>query len=270
MIDDLRGRTAVVTGAASGIGLALCETFVAEGMRVVMSDVDPDRLLAAAARLESESGAELLAVATDVSSYEAVEALRGSAIERFGAVDVLCNNAGVTVPGLTWELTLEEWKWILDVNLWGVIHGLKAFLPDMIARGEPAHVVNTASIGGLMGFPRLSPYSAAKFGVVGLSESLCLDLRASGAAVGVSVLCPGATATGFRRNSAALRPGAAARDFDDNGAVRVPPAGVARQVVDAIRRGRFWIVTTPEYREVLDRRHHGLVESDEVVTPPVL
>jgi NAD(P)-dependent dehydrogenase (short-subunit alcohol dehydrogenase family) len=269
-MEDLLGRTAVVTGAASGIGLALCEAIAAEGMRVVMSDVDPDRLRAAADQLAADSGADVLPVVADVSSYEAVEALGIAATERFGAVDVLCNNAGVTVPGLPWELTLEEWKWILDVNLWGVIHGIKAFLPGMIARGRPSHIVNTASIGGLLGFPRLSPYAAAKFGVVGLSESLHNDLRASGAPVGVSVLCPGATATGLRQNSARLRPGETERDFDDAGAIRVPPAGVARQVVDAIRHERFWVITTPEYRDVLDRRHRGLVETDEVVAPPVL
>jgi NAD(P)-dependent dehydrogenase (short-subunit alcohol dehydrogenase family) len=264
------GQTAVVTGAASGIGLAKCEAFAAHDMRIVMADVDPARLQEAAGKLAAESGAEVLAVPTDVTTWAAVEALAKNAIERFGAVDVLCNNAGVTVPGAAWELTLDEWRWILDVNLWGVVHGIKAFVPRMIERGERAHVVNTASIGGLLGFPRLAPYSAAKYGVVGLSESLHHDLHDRGAAVGVSVLCPGATATGFRRNSAQLRPGSAERDYGDGAAVRVSAAGVAEQVLDAIRHDRFWVITQPAYRDLLAQRHRGLVESDEVVLPPVL
>jgi NAD(P)-dependent dehydrogenase (short-subunit alcohol dehydrogenase family) len=264
------GQTAVVTGAASGIGLAMCEAFAAQDMRVVMADVEPVRLRAAAATLAAESGAEVLAVPTDVTSWAAVAGLAEDAIERFGAVDVVCNNAGVTVPGEAWELTLDRWRWILEVNLWRVVHGIRAFVPRMIERSERAHVVNTASIGGLLGFPRLAPYSAAKFAVVGLSESLHHDLRDRGAAVGVSVLCPGATATDFRRNSAQLRPGLAKRDYGDSATVRVSPAGVAEQVLDAIRKSRFWVITQTAYRDVLAQRHRGLVESDEVVLPPVL
>jgi NAD(P)-dependent dehydrogenase (short-subunit alcohol dehydrogenase family) len=265
MTFDLLGRTAVVTGAASGIGLAMCAAFSAEGMNVVMADVDPDRLRKAAGGLSTEP----LVVATDVARYDDVEALARAATERFGAVDVLCNNAGVTVPGLAWELTLDEWRWILDVNLWGVVHGIKAFVPAMLERGAPAHVVNTASVGGLLGFPRLAPYSAAKYGVVGLSESLHNDLRARGARVGVSVLCPGPTATRLRANSARMRPGSTERDFDDDGTVRTSPSGVAVQVVDAIRRDRFWILTHPQLRAAIERRHRGLIETDEVVMPSV-
>jgi short-subunit dehydrogenase len=182
---------------------------------------------------------------------------------------VLCNNAGVTVPGLAWELTLDEWRWILDVNLWGVVHGIKAFVPAMLERGAPAHVVNTASVGGLLGFPRLAPYSAAKYGVVGLSESLHNDLRTCGARVGVSVLCPGPTATRLRANSACMRPGSTERDFDDDGTVRTSPSGVAVQVVDAIRHDRFWVLTHPQLRAAIERRHRGLIETDEVVMPTV-
>jgi NAD(P)-dependent dehydrogenase (short-subunit alcohol dehydrogenase family) len=268
MMEKLQGKTAVVTGAASGIGLALCEAFAAEGMCVVMADVDRARLREAADHITSE--ADILAVATDVTRYDAVTALADAATERFGAVDVLCNNAGVTVPGRAWELTLDEWRWILDVNLWGVVHGIKAFVPGMVARGVSAHVVNTASVGGLLAYPRLAPYSAAKFGVVGLSESLHNDLLDCGAPVGVSVLCPGPTATGLRANSARMRPGSTERDFDDNGAVRTSAGGVARQVVDAIRHDRFWVLSHPEYRELIDRRHRGLTETDEVVLPSVL
>jgi NAD(P)-dependent dehydrogenase (short-subunit alcohol dehydrogenase family) len=271
-MDELRGRVAVVTGAASGIGLALCERFAAEGMSVVMADVDPARLEAVASQLAADTGADVLAVPTDASRWDAVEALAGRARERFGAVHVLCNNAGVTRPGAMWEATLEEWDWLLAVNLSGVFYGVKAFVPWMIERGEPAHVVNTASIGGLLAYPELGAYAASKYGVVGLSESLLHDLRARGAPVGVSVLCPGPVATDFRAHSRALHPdgpqGDVPGEYDD--VVRIPASDVAAQVVDAIHRDRFWIVTHPGYHEAIERRSRGIVETDEVVVPGFL
>ena len=186
-MDALADKVAVVTGAANGIGFALCEAFAAEGMRVVMSDVDPAALDAAAARLDGE----VLAFAADVRKWDEVAELESRAVERFGAVHVLCNNAGVQLPGLAWEFTREEWEWVLDVNLGGVVHGLHAFLPGMVARGEPGHVVNTGSLGGLIPFAGIAPYTAAKYAVVGLSESLQHDLHAASVPIGVSVLCPG-------------------------------------------------------------------------------
>jgi NAD(P)-dependent dehydrogenase (short-subunit alcohol dehydrogenase family) len=268
-MEELRHKVAVVTGAASGIGLALCERFAAEGMHVVMADVDEERLATAAEGVEADT----LAVRTDAASWEDVEALQRKAVERFGAVHVLCNNAGVTRPGLAWELTLEQWRWVLDVNLWGTIHGLKAFVPGMVASGEPAHVVNTASVGGLVAFPELAAYSAAKSAVVGLSESLAHDLRAHGARVGVSVLCPGPVTTGFRAHSRALQPTGtddeplpdAVGDVDWRS-----PADVAAAVVDAIRTDRFWIMTHPVYNDAIERRCRGIVDTGEVVEPAFL
>lgn len=264
---DFSGRVAVVTGAASGIGRALAERFAAEGMRVVMSDVDPERLESAAAEVLAASGAEVEAVPADVASWEAVEMLARRSLERFGAVDVLCNNAGVTRPGPAWELTLEQWKWVIDVNLWGVIHGIKAFVPGMVERGEPAHVVNTASVGGIVAFPGLAPYSAAKAGVIGLSESLAHDLRARGVPVGVSVLCPGPVVSGFRAHSRALQPGVEEEHLPDAvGDVDWrSPADIASDVLAAIRDDRFWILTHPAYAETIERRFRGIVESGEVV-----
>jgi NAD(P)-dependent dehydrogenase (short-subunit alcohol dehydrogenase family) len=265
VMGDLRGKTAVVTGAASGIGYALCEAFARQGMRVAMGDVAPDRLDDAARTLE-EAGAEVLACPTDVTRWADVEDLAAQTVDRFGAVQVLCNNAGVQQDGYTWEFTLDEWQWILGVNLWGVIHGIKAFVPGMVERGEPAHVVNTASLGGLITFPRISMYTASKAGVVGLSESLHHDLRARGVPIGVSVLCPGPVMSSLREHSRAFRPGG-----EEAGPIgtmthveRIPASDVAAMVLDAIATHRFWILTHPEYNAFIERRFRGIVETDDV------
>jgi len=270
-MEELVGRVAVVTGAASGIGLALCEAFAAEGMRVTMADVNPAALDAAAARLASNTGAEVLAVPTDVMKWDEVAGLEARVVDRFGAVHVLCNNAGVQLPGVTWEFTRQEWEWVLGVNLGGVVHGIEAFLPGMVARGEPGHVVNTASIGGLVAFPSLAPYTAAKYGVVGLSECLEHDLRAHDVPIGVSVLCPGPVLSSLRENSRMLRPGGEdGRDVPLVTMPRIPAADVAAQVVDAIRRDRFWILTHPGYAETIRARCDGIVETDALVVPELL
>jgi NAD(P)-dependent dehydrogenase (short-subunit alcohol dehydrogenase family) len=272
VMDELSGKTAVVTGAAGGIGYALCEAFAAEGMRVVMADVSPGRLQEAARKLEDATRAEVLAVPTDVTRWEDVERLAAKAADRFGAVQVLCNNAGVQQDGYAWEFSLEECAWILGVNLWGTIYGVKAFVPGMIERGEDAHVVNTASLGGLVTFPRISMYTAAKAAVIGLSEGLHNDLRDRGAPIGVSVLCPGPVMSGLREHSKALRPGG-----DEAGPIgmmthveRTPASEVAAMVVDGIRADRFWILTHPEYNGLIDRRFRGIVETDEVVEASLL
>jgi NAD(P)-dependent dehydrogenase (short-subunit alcohol dehydrogenase family) len=266
----LEGRVAVVTGAASGIGLALCEAFAAEGMRLVLADLDQARLETAAARLAADTGADVLAVPTDVARWDDVESLARRSLGRFGAVHVLCNNAGVTSTGAVWEFSLAEWEWVLGVDLWGVIHGVRAFVPGMIERGEEAHVVNTASVGGLLAFPGIGIYSAAKFAVVGLSETLHHDLRERGAPVGVSVLCPGPTATPFRETSASLRPGGeAGRPLSPPAADVhwVPPAEVAARAVDAILRNRFWILSHPAYDDEIERRTRTMLGPGEAVAP---
>jgi NAD(P)-dependent dehydrogenase (short-subunit alcohol dehydrogenase family) len=267
-MDELRGRVAVVTGAASGIGFALCERFAQEGMRVVMADVEPHRLQESADLL-ADSGAELIAVPTDVSSWVSVESLASRAVDRFGAVHIVCNNAGVQRPAPAWECTLEAWNWVVGVNLNGVFHGIRAFVPGMIERGEPGHVVNTASIGGLLAYPGIGPYSATKAGVVGLSESLHHDLRAHNAPIGVSVLCPGVVATQFRAHSRQLHPGGPVADIPDGAPIdsSLLPAAVAAQVVDAILGDRFWILTHAGYRDALEQRLRGIVETGEVVVP---
>jgi NAD(P)-dependent dehydrogenase (short-subunit alcohol dehydrogenase family) len=271
-MDSLLGRVAVVTGGASGIGYALCEAFAGEGMRVVVADVNAGAVTAAAERLAAESGAETLAVPVDVSSWDQVDELAARAAERFGAVHVLCNNAGVQLPGRAWEFTPKEWDWLLGVNLGGVVHGIRAFVPGMIERGEPGHIVNTASIGGLLAYPGIGMYTTSKYAVVGLSETLAQDLRAAGAAIGVSVLCPGPTMSSLRENSALLRPGGEqgrevplVTQFE-----RIPASEVAAMVVDAIRRDRFWILTHPAFNPLIQRRAEGIVATDELVAPPAL
>jgi NAD(P)-dependent dehydrogenase (short-subunit alcohol dehydrogenase family) len=257
------GRVAVVTGAASGIGFALSERFAAEGMRVVMADVEAPAL-AEAADLLAGRGAEVLPVTTDVSSDEQVESLRDRALAAFGAVHVVCNNAGVSGMGRpVWEMSRQDWEWVMGVNLWGVINGIRAFVPALLEQ-DAAHVVNTASMAGLTA-GILGPYSVTKHAVVALSESLHFQLRQRGAAVGVSVLCPGWVRTRIheadRNRPAGLEPPApdpafdAARDF-----VRqlvetgMDPAEVAGHVVDAVRGGRFYVLTHPEMGDSVRRR----------------
>ena len=201
-MDALTGRTAVVTGAASGIGLALARRFAADGMKVVMSDVDPKRLEESVAQVDAVG--DVLAVAADVSRFEDVERLAARAEAAFGPIHLLGNNAGVQSSGTVWEYELAEWQWLLGVNLWGVIHGIRAFVPGMIAHGGHAHVVNTSSVGGLVTFPGMAPYAASKSAVIAISESLHLDLRAHDVPVGVSVLCPGPTLSARSRSSPAF------------------------------------------------------------------
>ena len=190
---DLAGKVAVVTGAASGIGLAVSRRLGADGMRVMMADIEEPALSAAAASLAAE-GIDTAVAVTDVSDAESVDALARATLARFGAVHVVCNNAGVHRGGPTWEIPLPLWEWIVGVNLYGIVHGIRSFVPHLIAQGE-GHVVNTASLGGLLTGPWMSPYHATKHAAVGLSESLFHELAAIGSPVGVSVLCPGMVRT---------------------------------------------------------------------------
>jgi NAD(P)-dependent dehydrogenase (short-subunit alcohol dehydrogenase family) len=256
---DLRpGQVAVVTGGASGIGLALCERFAAAGLHVVMADLPGDALTRESARMGA------VAAPTDVKSWEECEALAAQA----GDVDVLCLNAGVQLPGVTWEFTREQWEWVLGIDLGGVVHGLHAFLPRMIARGTPAHVVATASLGGLLPFRGIAPYTAAKYAVVGLMESLAEDVRAHGARLGVSVLCPGPVVSSLRENSRMLQPEEQAREIPLMTAVsRMPTDDVADLVVEAIGEDRFWILTHPEYNGTIRARTESIVAGGAVVVP---
>src|SRR3990167_5802356 len=197
-VDTLRDRVAVVTGGASGIGRALCLAFAREGMRVVIADLDGPGMAETAAQAGA-AGARALAVPTDVSRLAEVQALADRAWRDFGAVHVLCNNAGVGVSGGLEAATHRDWEWVVGVNLWGVIHGLEAFVPRMIAQQQGGHIVNTASMAGLIASQGLGVYNTTKYAVVGLSERLSKDLRPYG--IGVSVLCPMGVTTRIRQSA---------------------------------------------------------------------
>ncbi len=254
---ELQGRVAVVTGAASGIGRAMARRFASEGMRVVLADVEAAPLASAAAELTG-AGATVLAVPTDVARAEAIEELARRTLDAFGAVHVLCNNAGVYTQAATWDQTPGDWAWVLGVNLWGVIHGIRVFVPILLDQGDEGHVVNTASGAGLVAVPGGAPYNASKHAVVAISETLHHDLAERGARVRVSVIIAGYVDTGIgkaernRPRALANDPATTRRTEADrraHDAMReamaraTRPEIVAGQVVDAIREERFYVLT---------------------------
>ncbi len=249
-LSDLTGKVAVVTGAASGIGLALTERCVADGMSVVMADVEEARLADEATRL-GQTGADVLAVLCDVSRPDDVAALAEQTIAHYGSVHLLCNNAGVGPGGPMLSTTPADWQWTVGVNLLGVAYGVTTFAPLMVAQGS-GHIVNTASEAGLVTTALLGMYCATKHAVVGLSEALYRELEGTG--VGVSVLCPNLVRTNIfmsERN----RPGGSTLTADENAAMAplreslatmgIPPEEVAAQVIDAVKADRFWVFTHP-------------------------
>ena len=256
VIDSFLGRTAVVTGGASGIGRALALTFAREGARVVLGDVDQAGMAEVASAIRAKGG-EVIAVPTDVSDLAQVHALADRAFATFGKVHVVCNNAGVAVWGGLERATHRDWQWVLGINLWGVIHGIQAFVPRMIAQKEPGHVLNTASMAGLIASQGLGVYNTSKYAVVGLSETLAKDLRPYG--IGVSVLCPMGVDT--RINVSERNRPAALRNEDASVEAPVvlmgrtlPPEAVAEMALAAIRDDRLYVITHDEGLEPLRRR----------------
>ncbi len=190
-METFEGKVAVITGGASGLGLAMAQRFAEAGMNIVIGDIEAEPLAMAEAAI-SAKGVKVLPRRIDVAKGEDLEALAKAAYRQFGAVHVLCNNAGIGgSPGAMWELSLEDWRWVIDVDLWSVVHGIRSFVPRMIASGQEAHIVNTASVAGLVSGAVGGPYTVAKFGVVAISEQLYYELGRAGHAIGVSVLCPG-------------------------------------------------------------------------------
>jgi NAD(P)-dependent dehydrogenase (short-subunit alcohol dehydrogenase family) len=265
---DLAGKVAVVTGAASGIGRALTERFARAGMKVVLADVEEGALAAAARELEA-GGAETLAVRTDVSREDDVEALARRAYERFGAVHVVCNNAGVALAGPVWEHSLDDWRWLLGVNLWGVVHGIRSFVPRMLEKKTPGHIVNTASVAGLTSAPGLGVYNVSKHAVVTLSETLAKDLAMAGASIKVSVLCPGFVNTRIldsSRNRPAAFGAERPRPADLEAIIRsliaagMSPADVAQHVLRAVEEERFYVLTHPDFTAQVKERCQDIVD----------
>jgi NAD(P)-dependent dehydrogenase (short-subunit alcohol dehydrogenase family) len=267
-MEDLQGKVAVITGGASGIGRAVADKAATEGMKIVLGDIEEGPLKAAVDNLTS-SGAEVLGVATDVSDRASVEALRDAALERFGAVHLVHNNAGIGLGGPLWEITEEDWRWILGVNLWGVIHGVATFTPLLLEQGE-GHIVNTASIAGLIVAPFLGPYNATKQAVVAISETLFKDLQAVAAPVGVSVLCPGFVRTRIaesERNRPEWAPDREVEGAEElRGVVQdmvgggIEAATVADRVIDAVRTNTFYILTHPELDSAITTRFDDIVQ----------
>jgi NAD(P)-dependent dehydrogenase (short-subunit alcohol dehydrogenase family) len=252
--DPFRGRVAVVTGGAAGIGLAMARAFAARGAKLALADIDRAALARAERELGAE-GAEVVGLEADVTRRESMLALADAVFARYGAVHLLCNNAGIALLGPLVGADPGEWRKAMDVNFWGVVHGIDAFLPRMLAAGEGGHVVNTASMAGLVGMQGLGIYCATKFAVVGLSESLRRELEPRG--IGVSLLCPMMVDTKIGENSARAlgreSPGAPPPGMALQGGV-IAADEVARRVVRAIETGAFYVFTHPEQREIL-RRH---------------
>ncbi|MFI4917715.1 MAG: SDR family NAD(P)-dependent oxidoreductase [Phycisphaerales bacterium JB060] len=269
-MDELDGRGAVVTGGGSGIGRAIAMTLAREGMRVAVSDVRRESAEVVAAEIAAEGGAAI-AVEADVTDRASVERLADRAFAELGGVHVLCNNAGVFVRAPAYEPHEENWRWTIDVNLFGVVYGLQTFLPRMLEQGVPCHVVNTGSAAGLYGVAGASAYTASKYGVVGVTEGLRDKL--AGSPIGVSVVCPHSTRTEVFHNSAVGRPsryGGAQRspgtleEFESSGRL-IPglkdPFEVAARVLHGIRENSLYIIThtSAEQRSRVEDRFHELI-----------
>ncbi len=275
-MDDLAGKTAVITGAASGLGKAFATRFAAADMNVVLADVEEPALDLAVDELR-DGGAAVIGVVTDVSDGASVERLLDQSLAAFGRVNVLCNNAGVVGASLIGGRIIEaDWRWVLGVNLWGVIHGHRVFLPHLLEHGD-GHIVNTASMAGHI--PGHSPYMASKWAVVGITEGLYSELANLGSTVGVSCLCPGWVNTAID-SSTRNRPEWAASALEEPNEIEeavaeyvrdqvrsgMEPAKVADLVHDAIVDERFWIFTDPKIVASLEERYRAILDG---TNPPI-
>jgi len=274
---ELAGKTAFVTGGASGIGLALGRAFAQAGMQVMLADVETGALDQAVSSLR-DVGPEVRGIACDVADPDSVERAAQAAFAAFGKVHVLCNNAGVAAGGGIDTISPDNWRWVIDVNLMGVMYGVRSFLPHIRAHGEGGHIVNTASMAGMINGMGFSPYAASKFAVVSMSEGLALQLTPFG--IGVSVLCPGYVRTRIGESGRNRQPRyGEAQPLDPASPAAalvaevarlieagLDPADVAARVLAAIREGEFYIFTHPNMREWVDQRFAAILAAMDRVT----
>jgi NAD(P)-dependent dehydrogenase (short-subunit alcohol dehydrogenase family) len=281
-MQQIEGRIAVVTGAASGIGRGIAERFLEAGMKVVLGDVEENALYQTSEALRA-AGGDVHPVVVDVSKSDQVEALAAATLRKYGAVHVLCNNAGVVAGGApTWTSSLDDWNWIVGVNMMGVIHGVRTFLPIMIEQDDEAHIVNTASTAGLM-YGDGALYTGTKFAVVGMSESWYLELVASGRKPRMSLLCPGYVDTNLldaRRNRPAHLTPSARRPPSPQAEARwkrlveqfkkgLSPLAVGQEVLDAIRQQRFYVLTHPHWTPGIEHRMRTILDGQNPSLRPV-
>lgn len=273
-MQDFAGKVAVITGAASGIGKALTEKCIAEGMHVVMADIEEAALEQTAAELQATTNNQVLPIVTNVAIEAELRKVLSEAVETLGGVHLLFNNAGVGGGGNAWNATQKDWDWVLGVNLWSVIYGLRVFIPQMLAQAEPCHIVNTASVAGLIGGSTNALYSVTKHGVVALTENLYVDLEAENAQIGCSVLCPGFVNTNIF-NSSRNRPSELANEaeppaptaedearmamFQEILRQGMQPAEIAEIVFDAIRNDRLYILTHDHFDEMIRTRAENII-----------
>ncbi len=265
MLKEFSGKTAVITGAASGIGLALCDAAIERGMNVVAADVNAEGLQALE-KVYSNKGS-LSTALTDVSYLPSVAALCEFAYKAHGQVHLLCNNAGVASSGLIWQHGVDFWKWIFDVNVMGVIHGLKQFIPEMIAQNQGSAIVNTASMGCLFSAESMGAYGASKHAVLAISDSLRKDLEAENAPISVSLLCPGPVCTPIFDMDRSPKDVEANTDREVWETYRnligtgIDPAIVASKTFDAIAKGEFWVLPNPEMIDLAIERHNQVMRA---------
>jgi NAD(P)-dependent dehydrogenase (short-subunit alcohol dehydrogenase family) len=273
-MQDFAGKVAVITGAASGIGKALTEKCIAEGMHVVMADIEEAVLEKAAAELQATTNNQVLPIVANVAMEAELRKVRDEAVETLGGAHLLFNNAGVGGGGNSWNATQKDWDWVFGVNLWSVIYGLRVFVPQMIAQETPCHIVNTASIAGIIGGSTNALYSVTKHGVVALTENLSVDLKAEDTNIGCSVLCPGFVNTNIF-NSGRNRPADLANREDpqpltpeDEQRIAMfqeilrqgmQPAEIAEIVFDAIRGDRLYILTHDHFDEMIRDRAENMI-----------
>jgi NAD(P)-dependent dehydrogenase (short-subunit alcohol dehydrogenase family) len=280
-MQELKGKVAVITGAAEGIGKAIAVAAAAEGMQLVLADISAELLNNTVQELR-QTGVEVTGVVTDVAKESDIQALADQAYAQFGHVHLLVNNAGVAFAKSAWETTAKDWEWIIGINLYGITHALRIFVPRMLASDEVAHIVNTASVAGLIAEPALAAYNVSKFGVVALSESLHHDLSLRKSKIGVSVLCPSWVKTRIidaERNrktedriqtdqleKVSLKTGAAINKAVEAG---ISPQQVAYDVIAAVKANTFYILTHPETKAAVAIRSEDILQSRTPTLLPI-